>query len=237
MDEIFVNYEHNDKGVLLWAVKFPGAFSRGADFAEAAAKMPSVCRQYRLWSGTGTPPTGEEVKVLHEFKTSLAVEDADSCALFPEEKLPMTMVEYISLKSLCLKSARDFMTVYLSIPQKDRGLLKSRKTFYGKIPTTAREMMEHTNSTLSYYAAGVGIDMENLPDFVENRQQLLTKLEELPFFLSNQVYTAPDGEQWTVKKVLRRLLWHDRIHARALYRHAITFWAKERIANPFGFSR
>lgn len=165
------------------------------------------------------------------------MEDADSDALFPEEKLPMTMVEYISLKSLCLKSARDFMTVYLSIPQKDRGLLKSRKTFYGKIPTTAREMMEHTNNTLSYYAAGVGIDMENLPDFVENRQQLLNKLEELPFFLSNQVYTAPDGEQWTVKKVLRRLLWHDRIHARALYRHAITFWAKERIANPFGFSR
>lgn len=236
-DEIYVNYEHNDKGVLLWAVKFPGAFSRGATFAEAAAKMPAVCRQYRLWSGTGTPPTGEDVKVFNEFKTGLAVEDADSCALFAEEKLPMTLVEYISLKSLCVKSAHDFMTEYLSVPQKDRGLLKSRKTFYGRIPTTAREMMEHTNNTLAYYAAGVGIEMENLPDFVENRLQLLNKLEKLPLFLSNRVYTAPDGELWTVKKVLRRLLWHDRIHARALYRHAVTFWSKERIANPFGFSR
>ena len=37
MDEIFVNYEHNDKGVLLWAARFPGAFARGKDFEEAAA--------------------------------------------------------------------------------------------------------------------------------------------------------------------------------------------------------
>ena len=84
MDEIFVNYEHNDKGVLLWAARFPGAFARGKDFEEAAAKMPVVCRQYRLWAGAGCPQSGEKVEVLHEFKTALAVEDPDSDALFPE---------------------------------------------------------------------------------------------------------------------------------------------------------
>lgn len=214
MDEIFVNYEHNDKGVLLWAARFPGAFARGKDFEEAAAKMPVVCRQYRLWAGAGCPQSGEKVEVLHEFKTALAVEDADSDALFPEERLPMTMAEYINLKALCLKSARDFMLEYQSIPQK-----------------------EHTNNTLAYYAAGVGIEMDTLPDFVENRQQLLQKLEELPAFLSNRVYTADDKELWTVKKVLRRLLWHDRIHARAMYRRAVSFWSRERIENPFGFSK
>lgn len=237
MDEIFVNYEHNDKGVLLWAARFPGAFARGKNFEEAAAKMPVVCRQYRLWAGAGCPQSGEKVEVLHEFKTALAVEDADSDALFPEERLPMTMAEYINLKALCLKSARDFMLEYQSIPQKDRALVKSRKTFYGKIPASAREMLEHTNNTLAYYAAGVGIEMDTLPDFVENRQQLLQKLEELPAFLSNRVYTADDKELWTVKKILRRLLWHDRIHARAMYRRAVSFWSRERIENPFGFSK
>lgn len=98
-------------------------------------------------------------------------------------------------------------------------------------------MLEHTNNTLAYYAAGVGIEMDTLPDFVENRQQLLQKLEELPAFLSNRVYTADDKELWTVKKVLRRLLWHDRIHARAMYRRAVSFWSRERIENPFGFSK
>ena len=30
-----------------------------------------------------------------------------------------------------------------------------------------------------------------------------------------------DGELWTETKVLRRFLWHDRIHAKALYRHGL----------------
>ena len=77
-------------------------------------------------------------------------------------------------------------------------------------------------------------------DFIfayQQTQDYLQKLEDLPAFLSNRVYTADDKELWTVKKVLRRLLWHDRIHARAMYRRAVSFWSRERIENPFGFSK
>ena len=46
-----------------------------------------------------------------------------------------------------------------------------------------------------------------------------------------------DGENWTETKVLRRFIWHDRIHAKALYRHGLKMgMGPEEIANPFYFS-
>ena len=145
------------------------------------------------------------------------------------------MAEYTRLKLLCLKSAHDFAALYRSIPQPKRALIKSRQTFYGKIPASSYEMLTHTNQTLAYYAAAIGLSHENDPDFVKNRQKLFALLESTPDFLRLGICVAPDGELWTVRKLLRRLLWHDRIHARALYRHAVTFWARDRIANPFLF--
>ena len=64
--------------------------------------------------------------------------------------------------------------------------------------------------------------------------QALSELEEPPDFLSGEVYTAPDGELWTMRKVLRRFLWHDRIHARAMWRTASALWSSG-LENPFFF--
>ena len=43
------------------------------------------------------------------------------------------------------------------------------------------------------------------------------------------------GEDWSLRKVLRRFIWHDRIHARAMYRMAIKVFGAESIVNPFYF--
>ena len=54
-------------------------------------------------------------------------------------------------------------------------------------------------------------------------------------FTLYRVYTAPDGELWTMRKVIRRFLWHDRIHARAMWRTATSLWGRDEIPNPFFF--
>ena len=73
-----------------------------------------------------------------------------------------------------------------------------------------------------------------MPDIYANRMQALSELEDLPDFLSGKVYTADDGEEWTMRKVLRRFLWHDRIHAKAMWRTAKALWGED-VANPFYF--
>lgn len=238
MAHIEVIAEYNERGAMLWADAYPGAFSRGEKVSSALEKFPKALSEYAEWArGASMPDLAEsDFVVTHAYQTDLRVDDADSDVLFPSERLPMDMTEYTQKKLLCIRSAQDFDKLVASIPQKDRALRKSRRTFYGKIPCSAREMAEHTNNTLEYYADAVGVSFETEGNMVEDRKRFFRALESMPDFLAPRVFTARDGELWTVKKLLRRILWHDRIHARALYRLAITFWQKDRIQNPFCFS-
>ena len=46
-------------------------------------------------------------------------------------------------------------------------------------------------------------------------------LEGRPDFLRNAVRLGSYDEEWTLRKVLRRFIWHDRIHGKAMYRMAL----------------
>ncbi len=239
MSELDVIQEYNDRGVTLWSLACPGAFARAETAAQAAKKLPAACRRYRLWAKLPMDGTvGEEqIRYVRRIKVDAAVEEGFTAVLFPEEKLPLDMARYTALKVLCLSSARDFETLFASIPQKDRALLKSRRTLYGKVPVTAREMLEHVANGQRAWAAVFGIELGDEQGLLAARKRLFAGLEAQPGYLSGRVVLAPDGEPWTMSKLLRRLLWHDAIHGRALYRKAITFWQKERIRNPFGFTK
>ena len=227
--------EYNDRGVQAFADEYAGAFARGKTEREALEKLPHSIAEDRVWSGRGGCGTDERLLVIERIRSDAFVEDGGTTALFASERLPMDMTEYTQKKALCLKSARDVRTLFDSIPQKDRALVKSRQTFYGRIPQTSREMLRHINDAIVCSAACADVPFAPCDDLVENRIRLFRALEAMPNFLENRVRTADDGELWTRKKLLRRILWHDRIHARAMYRKAITFWQKDRIKNPFRF--
>lgn len=227
--------EYNARGYLIYAANYPGAFVRGATENEALAKFPGELRSYLRWCGQKDLHLEPlSVETVQRQVSSLAICDADSDVLFHAECQAMTEAEYERLKLLVLKSARDFRKLYESIPNPEISGRSPRQTFYGAVPRTPREMYVHTNQVTAYYAAAFGITLENMPDIYANRMQLLSELEDLPDFLSNRVYTAEDGESWTLRKVLRRLIWHDRIHAKAMWRTAKALWGDD-VANPFYF--
>ena len=240
MSESKAVLEYNDKGVTLWSLRYPGAFARGETAAEAVRKLPAACRRYRLWAKLPIEADAagdEQVRCTRKIKVDAPVEEGFTAALFPEEKLALDMARYMSLKTLCLISARDLEALFASIPQKDRALLKSRRTVYGKVPVTAREMLSHVIEAQRTWAALFGMDLGESQGLLADRKRLFAGLERQPGYLDGRLVTGPDGELWTLRKLLRRLLWHDALHGRALYRKAVTFWQKERIKNPFGFTK
>lgn len=227
--------EYNSGGWLIYAANYPGVYVRGKSKNEALAKFGGELRSYLRWCGASNPDLEPpEVEILQERLSELQICDADSDVLFDAEKEPLTQEEYERLKLLVLKSARDFRKLYDSIPNPDISGRGPRQTFYGAVPRTPREMYEHTNRVTAYYTAPFGIETENMPDIYTNRMQALSELEDLPDFLSGKVYIAGDGEEWTLRKALRRFLWHDRIHAKAMWRTAKALWGSE-IVNPFFF--
>jgi len=226
----------NGKGFLVWATEFPGAYARGITQDEALGKLPADIRAYNLWA-YGAPLDDVDVRISQPYTTALDVTDADSDILLDGERASLTQAEYDVLKSLAIKSASSFQALFDSIPDKVCPLCPERKTFYGDMPAVAQTMYAHVNNVAAYYTGEIGARHQNIPDITENRALALACVEALPEYLAAGVFKGSYDEYWSLRKVLRRFIWHDRIHARAMQRHAAALWGLDQLADPYFFHR
>lgn len=227
-------WEHNGNDSILYADHFIGAYTRGAFKEEAIQKMPLEIQSYLKWKGNPVP-NSFEVEIVQEKKSDLTISDADSDVLFEEEKKGLDRAKYLKLKALALKSAQDFLTLYQAVPDQDKSCLPVRTTFYGQVPRTAFEMYEHTKNVNDYYFGEIGVSVDHNGDIVECRERGFALLESRPDFLDNKVYVGSYDEAWSLRKVLRRFIWHDRIHAKAMYRMAVKTFGPDAVPNVFSF--
>ena len=202
-------WEHNGNDTLLHAVDYIGAYTRGESLAVSMAKMPKEIAAYLRWRGKNVADD-IEVSVVGEKNSDLSIKDADSDILFENEKAPLSAEEYEKLKALALKSAVDFLALYESVPDKSVIAASARKTFYGQVPRSADEMYEHTKNVNEYYFSEIEVDADNGGDIYECRRRGFATLEAKPDFLGNAVIEGSYGEYWSLRKVLRRFIWHDR---------------------------
>ena len=227
-------WEHNGDDTLLYAVNAIGAFARGASKEEALQKMPREVAAWSAWAGRNAAPPFA-IEIIQEKPSALNIRDADSDVLFDTEKTALTLSEYESLKALAMKSAQDFLALYEAFPDKNRSVLPPRETFYGAVPRTAEEMYQHTRNVNDYYWSEIGVDAGNEGTIAESRARGFSLLEKQEGFLKNRVFDGSFGEQWTLSKVIRRFLWHDRIHARAMYRMGVRTFGAGQVPNVFRF--
>lgn len=227
-------WEHNGNDTLLYSVEYIGAYTRGRSLDAAAAKMAAEIAAYSAWSGQSCEQKSE-IDIIQEKDCDLQIADADSDVLFDSEKAPLSREEYEALKTLVLKSANDFHALYSSIPNKQESRLPQRKTFYGNVPRTAQEMYDHTKSVNTYYFAEIGIEADNEGTILECRKRGFALLEQTAGFLDNPVLEGSYNELWSLRKVMRRFLWHDRIHAKAMYRMAVKTFGALGAKNTFLF--
>lgn len=228
-------WEHNGNDTLLYSVDNVGAYSRGESLDVAISKIKSEIEAYSLWKNQNFEHNFE-IEIVQEKNSNLQIADADSDILFDSEKAPLTQEEYEELKALVLKSANDFYALYSSISDKNESCIPRRKTFYGDVPRTAHEMYEHTKSVNSYYFGEIGVDVDNEGTIYDCRKKGFELLEQKKGFLENPIIEGSYDELWSLRKMLRRFLWHDRIHAKAMYRMAIRTFGVNKIQNIFEFS-
>ena len=210
-------WEHRGEDTILWAADYPGAFARGANLAQALEKLPRDLRDWSEWTG-GAVPEACGLRIIAEVESGLDVRDADSDVLLEAEQGALEWDEYERLRNMALRSAEAFLALYRSVPDPDRSANPVRRTFYGDVPRTAREMYEHTKNVNAYYFGEIGVEADNDGDILECRRRGFEGLEQQPDFLNNPVFEGSWDESWTLRKLLRRFIWHDRLHARAMVR-------------------
>lgn len=227
-------WEHNGGDSLLYSSNFIGAFTRSASKEEALSKMPREIASYCAWLNK---PVSKpfDIAIIQEKQSDLNIKDADSDVLFDTERAALTEHEYESLKAIALKSAADLLMLYTAFPNKEVSVLSERDTFYGKVPRTADEMYLHTKNVNSYYWGEIGIDVGNDGSILDNRSRGFEALQKTGSHLDGAVFNGSYGEEWSLSKVLRRFIWHDRIHAKAMYRMGIKTFGKDVIPNVFRF--
>ncbi|HMN12081.1 MAG TPA: hypothetical protein PKD55_07135 [Bellilinea sp.] len=227
--------ESNGKGFAAWAMNLPGAYARAESREDALGKLEAESVRVARWAYGGLSHATAQARVLQEHLTELQVQDADTDILFANEKQPLALGDFARLRAWVVNSAHDLRVLADSLPSRAETNLPERETFYGLRPRTCDEVLHHANGVTAYYLGELGIDHTNLPDVYDNRLSAMQSVSARLELLQNVVMQGSGGEFWTLRKVLRRFLWHDRIHARALWRMGVSMWGSDAIADPFGF--
>ena len=96
-------------------------------------------------------------------------------------------------------------------------------------------MYEHTKNVNQYYFDEIGVPADNEGTILECRRRGFEQLESQADFLDNRVFDRSYGESWTLRKVLRCFIWHDRIHGKAMYRMAVKTFGADAVPDIFCF--
>jgi hypothetical protein len=216
---VSVAFETNGKGFIGFVAELPGAFVRGRTEEEALSKLNGEINACLKWLGV-RPRESYGFRVVQRHRSSLMVEDADNEILLDADKEIVTDEDFRSLLDLVLYSGETFLRLYNSARFKDWiDEARMRKTFWGNNPKTIREVFEHVRLTQYYYLSRTGVPYSDEErEFMKIRRLCLTKIQHVWKKSNNSQVFDVDSELWTVKKVLRRFIWHDRIHGRAITR-------------------
>ena len=218
--KLSVALETNGKGFHGFIVELPGAFVRGSKEQEALSKVQHEATSYLAWLGIELKqlPTARKVQT-HLCK--LMVEDADCEILLDVDRAPMSDREFQLLVELAKHSGLSFTKLYDLVKLKDWiDKARIRKTFYGQNKKTIKEIFDHVKRTQYYYMSRIPVPFsedETLP-FMEIRESSLDSLARLFRKEANSKVYNVENEEWTLKKILRRFVWHDRIHGKAITR-------------------
>ena len=216
---ISVAVETNGRGFIGFIVQLPGAYVRGETEEEALSKVDSEAGSYAKWLGV-EPRVHYETHVSQRHVCTLAVEDADSEILLDEDKSRMSDYAFKELSDLARYSGETFYALYRNAELENWvDERRIRKTFYGETPKTIREILEHVNGTQYYYLSRANLTLkERTGGFLQVRRNCLSILRDLFEEQQNDQLFRVDNEEWTLRKILRRFVWHDRIHGKAIVR-------------------
>jgi hypothetical protein len=216
---ISVALETNGRGFIGFIVQLQGAYVRGKTEEEALSKVDSEVKSYAKWLGVDPHPH-YDIHVSQRHTCTLSVEDADSEILIDEDKSPVSDYAFKKFCDLVTYSGETFYALYRNAELENWvDESRIRKTFYGETPTTIREIFEHVNGTQYYYLSRANLrPNERTGDFLLARRNCLSMLQDLFEKQHNDQLFRLDNEEWTLRKILQRFVWHDRIHGKAIVR-------------------
>lgn len=208
---------------LAWALDFPGCFASGADETTALLRMPQALIAYaaRIQARAASPwlELGNfDLRLLEVWDVYAVDEHYDLAeagyevnAWFKHDWKPLDRAEVLHGLELLAWNRQDLLELAagLTAGQLDRERLGERWSIRG--------ILSHVGGAEWWYLDRLGLagmTRAALPkDPFERLAAARARLVEvLPDLAGRELVTGKQGELWSPRKLLRRILWHEQDH-------------------------
>jgi hypothetical protein len=222
-----IGYENNNNGrTIAWALEHPGCFAYGGDQRAAERNFPEAAGHYIDWvashGGSWLRP-GQDIQLNNEETFDVYFVDGSFErvepgrgsmveSFFRHDWKPLTASDVERALELLAWSHADLLAVVqgLTPDQRSRKLAGERWDING--------ILNHIGGAEWWYQERLGYPFpareEDLPSDPATRLQLVREhfTDLLPRLQGVNQVVGWDGELWSPRKVLRRLVWHERDH-------------------------
>lgn len=220
--------ETNGRAVRLYSEKHHGACVTAESEQAALEKILPEINAVWQW-GKGKPFAAAcTPEIVERHTVDYPLDGIESDVIFNIERGVFNAVAYRVMRDMATRSALSLSQLLDSVPDPDADLSGAGGVMAAV--GTAAEVRRITYFSTGLFLNKLGIDYENTGDIYFNRTNALVAAR-VDGFMRNETHVC-DGEEWTLRKVLRRYIWQDRTLGNALYAAAHAVWG-DRIAKPF----
>jgi hypothetical protein len=224
--QIRIGLENNIEGrTLAWALDYPGCFAYGTDETEALIRLPRALLEYEVWIKDHTTDFWVDLKdmdmrVVESFETFCIDENYNRVpdgqgyeinAWFIDDWRPLTDVEIERGLKIFHWQREELLAGLTTL---DPEILE--KDFPGQRWNILGIAKHIANAELWYLSR---LDLTDLShkDLSADPKARLGQTAALidrvfPKFINEVNVTGIEGEFWSYRKILRRILWHQRDH-------------------------
>ncbi|MFZ3069904.1 MAG: hypothetical protein WA110_02110 [Anaerolineaceae bacterium] len=216
---IRIGLEHGVEGrTLAWALDFPGCFAYGLDDAEVLIRIAHNLVKHEVWVNlhTDTPWFVLEeldfrtVEVWDTFTTETSVGAYEVNAWFKDDQRLVSPSEVEQALLLHHWQREELLAGVESLPP------EILKVIFPGQRWDILGILRHVARVEYWYLRNLDLTLPPLPEG-DDPVELLAFTEELvrenlPAFAGNPTASGHQGESWSCRKVVRRLLWHQRDH-------------------------
>lgn len=223
MTSIRLYSEDIDGRHFLYALDLPGCYAEGMIEAEALEHFPLAWASYADWlvsHGDMAPQRPERFVIAERFASYVLPDGYEVNALFAPERRPPSRRFIARCQRLLGYSRADLFAAWQAIPA-DR-----QDSAFAAGERSPRQILEHVARAEWWYQSHVAQHAEG--PLKDHSPDSLTQLAFARAALLEWLSTASDEdlriislseeEEWSVLKVLRRALWHERTHVAELAR-------------------
>ena len=201
-----------------WVLDLPGCFSSERDLRAAVAGAPAAIADYYAWIKRKDPSlpvvTGPfEVAVVEEFQAHPSSEGPDYLVngFFDDDGRPLAYWEVAGAFRLLDWSRQDLLKVVAALSPQEL-----RQPVHDEDRGTIAGVLDHVAGAENWYFDQLdrSVPRSALPEGVFERLETVrtNSRRQLVRLIGDGRIAEHLGERWSARKVLRRMLWHERDH-------------------------